>query len=514
VPEGLRRVRIESVTPEIDGGRYPIKRIVGDRVAVEVDLVVDGHDQLAGRLAFRHHEEEEWREVPLEPLGNDRWRASFEVKRIGRWLYTVCAWVDSFETWRHGFEKKVEDGQDVALELQEGSELVQRAADRASEDADRLERLARTFADRATAQATRAAHALADDLRQLMARYPDRSRQTVHRELGIIVDREQARFSTWYELFPRSWSTVPGGHGTFRDVIEKLPYVAGLGFDVLYFPPIHPIGTAHRKGKNNSEVCEPGEPGSPCAIGAKTGGHKSVHPELGTLDDFRALVSAAEKHGLEIALDIAFQCSPDHPYVKEHPAWFRWRPDGTVQYAENPPKKYQDIYPFDFDSDEYRSLWQELESVFEFWVGQGVRIFRVDNPHTKSLAFWEWAIGSLKAKHPDLIFLAEAFTRAHPQAGDHRVSGGADPIGGGGVLSAQLLAQHTRYPSPGVAGRRPPGVHDAVRARRHVVGGHRHIRARVRIVRERTAGAGGRGEPGQRKVRDPGVASRRGRQHC
>ena len=408
----LRRVRIERVTPEIDGGRYAAKRVVGDRVAVEVDLVADGHDELAGRLAYRHADEPEWREVALEPLVNDRWRASFEVKRVGRWIYTVSAWVDRFETWRHGFERKVEAGQDVSVELEEGSELVRQAADRAAgADAERLERLARTLADRTTAAATRAAHALAEDVRQLVARYPDRGRQTVHRELALTVDRERARFSTWYELFPRSWSTVPGRHGTFRDVIEQLDYVARLGFDVLYLPPIHPIGVAHRKGKNNSEVCEPGDPGSPWAIGAKTGGHKAVHPELGTLEDFRALVRAAEEHGLEIALAIAFQCSPDHPYVKDHPAWFRWRADGTVQYAENPPKKYQDIYPFDFDSDDWRSLWAELRSVFEFWIEHGVRIFRVDNPHTKPFAFWEWVIGELKAEHPDLIFLAEAFTR-------------------------------------------------------------------------------------------------------
>jgi starch synthase (maltosyl-transferring) len=411
-PKEQRRVQIEAVTPEIDGGRFAVKRIVGDRVEVQADLVADGHDHLAGRVAFRHAGDRRWHEAPLEPIGNDRWRAAFDVERVGRWLYTVVAWVDSFETWRYAFEKKVQAGQDVGVELQEGSELVRQAAERAAtRDGRLLERLAGTLADRTTPEETRAAQALSDELRQLMSRYPDRSRQTAHRELALTVDRERARFSTWYELFPRSWSRVPGRHGTFRDVIEALPYVAELGFDVLYLPPIHPIGKAYRKGKNNAEICEPGDPGSPWAIGASTGGHKTIHPELGTLDDFHALVAAAEKQGLEIALDIAFQCSPDHPYVKEHPGWFRWRADGTVQYAENPPKKYQDIYPFHFDGDEWRSLWDELYSVFEFWAEQGVRIFRVDNPHTKPFAFWEWVIAELKKKYPEVIFLAEAFTR-------------------------------------------------------------------------------------------------------
>ncbi|GIX47337.1 MAG: alpha-1,4-glucan:maltose-1-phosphate maltosyltransferase [Candidatus Tectimicrobiota bacterium] len=322
------------------------------------------------------------------------------------------AWVDPFETWRRNLEKKVAAGQEVHVELLSGLELIEEATKRATgEEATQLAQWAARLRDTTDAVA-RVALALDTELAALMARHPDRRFATTYdKELRVVVDRERARFSTWYEMFPRSCAPEPGRHGTFRDVEARLPYVAAMGFDVLYFPPIHPIGRTHRKGKNNALVAALDDVGSPWAIGAAEGGHKAVHPQLGTLEDFRRLVQRAQEYGIEIALDIAFQCSPDHPYVKEHPEWFRWRPDGTVQYAENPPKKYQDIYPFDFESEHWASLWQELKSIFLFWIEQGVRIFRVDNPHTKPFPFWEWCLNEIKRDYPEVIFLSEAFTR-------------------------------------------------------------------------------------------------------
>ncbi|MGH7430274.1 MAG: alpha-1,4-glucan--maltose-1-phosphate maltosyltransferase, partial [Candidatus Methylomirabilales bacterium] len=345
---------------------------------------------------------------------NDRWRAEFVVARLGRYLYSLEAWVDRFQTWRRDLARKAEAGQDVAVDLLVGAGLVEEASRRASgADAKTLkDRGAALRADRPSDPSGRIRIALADDLALLMARYPDRRFATRYgNELQVVVDRERARFSTWYEMFPRSCAPEPGVHGTFKDCEERMPYVAEMGFDVLYLPPIHPIGRTHRKGKNNSPVAGPDDPGSPWAIGAEEGGHKAVHPQLGTLEDFRRLLAKARDYGIEIALDIALQCSPDHPYVKEHPEWFRWRPDGTIQYAENPPKKYEDIYPFDFDTEQWRELWEELRSIFLFWIDQGVRIFRVDNPHTKPFRFWAWMIDAIKRDHPDVIFLAEAFTR-------------------------------------------------------------------------------------------------------
>ncbi len=328
----------------------------------------------------------------------------------------VVAWIDRFHTWRHDLEKRNAAGQNLHVDLQIGSELVTSAAGRATgPDATQLNDLAAqigaTKKFTSPDQPARFNAAMSQELLRLMDRYADREHATVSHELEIVVDDERAGFSAWYELFPRSCSPTPGKHGTFRDVIAHLPYVASMGFNVLYMPPIHPVGTAFRKGKNNQEKAQPGDVGSAWAIGAAEGGHKAVHPELGTLNDFRALVAAAKKQNLEIALDIAFQCSPDHPYAKQHPEWFRHRPDGTIQYAENPPKKYQDIYPFDFECETWPQLWEELKSVFLFWVEQGVRIFRVDNPHTKPFDFWEWCIAEVKRVQPDAIFLAEAFTR-------------------------------------------------------------------------------------------------------
>jgi starch synthase (maltosyl-transferring) len=410
--DGRRRVLIEGVSPEIDGGAYPIKRVSGERVDVELDLVSDGHDRLAGVVLYKPATESAWRELPLSPLVNDRWSGSFPVEGIGRWRYTFEAWIDAFATWQHGLSRKLEAGDIAEVDLLVGGEIVAAAAERAAgDDRDALSGHAARLRDGRLAASERAAAALSDDLGELMRRHPDRRHATRYaRELEVVVDRPLARCSSWYELFPRSWGP-PGRHGTFRDVEARLPYVADMGFDIVYFPPIHPIGMAHRKGPNNSLRCSPSDPGSPWAIGAAEGGHKAIHPELGSLDDFRRLVDRAGELGLEIALDIAFQVSPDHPYVKDHPDWFVRRPDGTIQYAENPPKKYHDVYPFDFECEDWRGLWNELLSVFLFWIEQGVKIFRVDNPHTKALRFWGWCIAEITAAHPDVIFLSEAFTR-------------------------------------------------------------------------------------------------------
>ena len=408
--DGRKRVVIESVEPEIDGGQFAIKRIVGDDVQVEADIFADGHDHVAARLLFRHRKVPTWTAAPMLPLANDRWRGSFPVARPGEYLYTVAGWIDHFATWRSDLEKRIAAAQEISVDLLNGAQLVEQAAERAGrDDSDALRRWAAHMRDGKNREAAQAA-ALDAALAAMMAQYLDPALETRYeRELRVTVDREKARYSAWYELFPRS--TSPGRHGTFRDVEARLDYVARLGFDVLYLPPIHPIGRSFRKGKNNSVTAEAGEVGSPWAIGAKEGGHTAIHPELGTLDDFRHLLESAAKKGLELALDIAFQCSPDHPWVKEHPAWFKHRADGSIQYAENPPKKYQDIYPLDFESSEWAGLWEALRDVFLFWIAQDVRIFRVDNPHTKAFAFWEWCLAEIKREFPDTIFLAEAFTR-------------------------------------------------------------------------------------------------------
>ena len=384
------RVVIESVRPQVDGGRYPIKRALGEEVLVEADVFADGHDAVACELLWKYEDEGEWHAVPMDFRFNDHWAASFSVRQLGRYRYKVRGWVDPFLTWRRDLVKRRDAGQDLSVDFLIGAGLIQN----------------QILADPKRSPEERYQAAMTADV-------PRPSPDTVIESepaLEVLVDPVRARFSTWYEMFPRS-ARDDGRHGTFRDVIELLPYVQAMGFDVLYFPPIHPIGSSARKGKNNTVRAAPGDVGSPWAIGASEGGHKAILPELGTFDDFHALVAEAEKRSMQIALDIAFQCSPDHPYVKQHPEWFRARPDGTIQYAENPPKKYQDIYPFDFETAAWKSLWEELKSIFEFWVGHGVTVFRVDNPHTKSFAFWEWCIGELKHKHPQLIFLSEAFTR-------------------------------------------------------------------------------------------------------
>lgn len=417
VPEGLadgrRRVVIERVSPEIDCGRFAIKRVVGETVTVEADVFADGHDQVVCRVLYWKHDAEPQSSAML-PLGNDRWRGEFAVAQEGRYQYTVEGWIDRFRTWRSDLQKRISAGQDIRVDLITGAQLIERAADRAAgEDTELLRQWARRLRDDRD-KLSGSELALQEQLSRVMERYPERDLAARYeKQLTVIVDRGKARFSTWYEVFPRSCAPQAARHGTLRDCEAWLPYIASMGFDVVYLPPIHPIGKSFRKGKNNAVVAQPDDPGSPWAIGSAEGGHKSVHPQLGTLEDFKRFVSKAEEHGIEVALDLALQCTPDHPYAHQHPEWFRKRPDGTIQYAENPPKKYHDIYPLDFETDDWRALWQELGSIFDFWIGQGVRIFRVDNPHTKPFAFWEWLISEIKERHPDVLFLAEAFTRPH-----------------------------------------------------------------------------------------------------
>ena len=409
---GRQRVIIEGVSPEIDCGRFAAKRSIGDAVQVEADIFTDGHDAILAVLRFRPEKDTKWVEVPMRALVNDRWVGEFFVNELGRYRYTLCAWVDHWETWLRDLRKRVQAESDTPLDYQIGAELIEHAAERAEGNEARQLRAHASQLKSEEDGKTRRAIATDPSLHALMSRYPDRRFETAyHRELEIVVDPVRARFSTWYEMFPRSASPDASRHGTFADCEKRLPYVADMGFDVLYLPPVHPVGTKFRKGKNNTVTAEADDVGSPWAIGAAEGGHKSILPELGTLDEFRQFVQRAKEHGIDIALDIAFQVSPDHPYVSEHEEWFKKRPDGTIQYAENPPKKYQDIYPFDFETDDWQGLWEELKNVFEFWIEQGVRIFRVDNPHTKAFPFWEWAITELKRKTPEVLFLSEAFTR-------------------------------------------------------------------------------------------------------
>ena len=405
------RVQIESVQPKINGGRFPIKRIVEDTVKVEADIFVDGNNELTTVLLYRREGKAKWSETPMAHAENDRWLGEFKVTEIGRWQYTLQAWIDQFKSWQRDFKKRVDADQDVQVDLLIGLEFINSVQKRAlPKDREKLNKIIEKLSDkRNKAEANKAA--LSDELSKIMVRYPDRTKAVMYKELTVIVDPKIARFGAWYELFPRSTSTIPGKHGTFKDVIARLPYISEMGFSVLYLPPIHPIGTKFRKGKNNATTAEKGAVGSPWAIGGKEGGHYSIHPQLGSLEDFKELIAKAGELGISIALDIAYQCSPDHPYVKEHPEWFRKRPDNTIQYAENPPKKYQDIYPVDFETENWQELWAELKHVIDYWIEQGVKIFRIDNPHTKDLSFWEWMLTEIKKDNPDVIFLAEAFTR-------------------------------------------------------------------------------------------------------
>ena len=416
VPEednnGQRRVVIEHVAPQIDCGRFSIKRVAGETVVVEADVFADGHDQVACRLLYWRKDENVARCAPMQSIGNDRWRGEFPVPSVGRYEYTVEGWIDRFATWRGDLIKRIEVGQDVRVELLIGAQLVEElAANAAMEDAELFRQAVSNLRGNDNPE-SRTNAALDAELLKAVQRYPARHLVTqFEKRLAVVVDREKARFSAWYEVFPRSCAAEAGRHGTLMDCAARLPYVASMGFDVVCLPPIHPIGHTFRKGKNNTVSAQPEDVGSPWAIGSEEGGHTSIHPQLGTLEDFKRFISKASEHGLEVALDIAFQCTPDHPYVKEHRKWFRERPDGTIQFAENPPKLYQDIFPLNFESAEWRALWNELRDVVLFWVQQGVHIFRVDNPHTKPFAFWEWLIREVKEKDPGAIFLAEAFTR-------------------------------------------------------------------------------------------------------
>lgn len=440
--QGQVRVTIERVSPELDGGQFPIKAIPGDVIAVEADIFADGHDYLSARLMYKHVDDANWTEMPMALLINDRWGASFIVEKQGRYLYTIEAWVNHPASWQHEIHLKVADGQRITSELQAGAYYldgmflragVKLAATKGKgkKKTDTLEESPDVSALRDMATLFRNGAALTDEALYNEAvataesdqftfyanRYPERQHTARYRnELAVEVDRARAGFSTWYCLFPRSASREEGtggapAHGTFKDVEALLPRISKMGFEVLYLPPIHPIGTAFRKGKNNSVICQPGEPGVPYGIGSELGGHDAIHPELGTVDDFKHLIAIAGNYGMEIAMDLAIQCSPDHPWAKDHPEWFKKRPDGTIQYAENPPKKYQDIYPVYFETEDWQNLWEELKRVMLVWASWGVRIIRVDNPHTKPFVFWEWLIAQVKQEFPDMIFLAEAFTK-------------------------------------------------------------------------------------------------------
>ncbi len=422
--EGRQRVVIGSVRPQIDGGRFPIKRTPGEPVAVSADVFGDGHDVIRVEMLCRRKEQQIWTIQEMAHQGNDEWTAQFEVTALGGYCYTVRAWIDHFGTWQSDLRKKREAGQDVKVQLTMGGEMLRETAKHAEpSDGEKLRKWAKVLQSTKDIDAA-ARLAQSEELTGLVQKCPDRSFSTTYRaELPVLVDRPEAVFSAWYEFFPRSFGQG-NKHGTFRDCESLLPEIAKMGFDVVYLPPIHPIGQSHRKGKNNATACGRTDPGSPWAIGSIKGGHKTIHPQLGSPADFRRFVKKAKAQGLEIAMDLAFQCAPDHPYVKAHPEWFRWRPDGTVQFAENPPKKYEDILPLNFESKKWKALGEELKSVVLFWVEQGIRIFRVDNPHTKPFAFWQWLIEDVRNKSPDVLFLAEAFTR--PKVMQHLAKIGFD----------------------------------------------------------------------------------------
>ncbi|HEX9979868.1 MAG TPA: alpha-1,4-glucan--maltose-1-phosphate maltosyltransferase [Flavobacterium sp.] len=406
------RVIIENVQPQLDSGAFFIKRVVGQKVMITADVFADGHDVIACSVLYRHEHEDSWNEIRMRHTGNDEWTAGFTVTKQGYYTYYVQGWIDYALNWQHGTERKIHDGQHVKSELLEGAEYVKAIMESAEpSEIEYLKDVERIFTTSSEYEKAIEA-ALSNELSEIFTKYPARFLPNQSIELRVYVDRKKAQFSTWYEFFPRSASQDEGKHGTFKDCEKLLPRVAEMGFDTLYFPPIHPIGEVNRKGKNNATTAQPGDVGSPWGIGSRYGGHKSTHPELGTIDDFKSLVNKAKELGIEIAMDYALQAAPDHPYVKEFPQWFRWRPDGTVQYAENPPKKYQDILPVYFESADWKNLWKELLDVALFWIEEcGINVFRVDNPHTKPFYFWGWLIAEIKQKHPDVLFLAEAFTR-------------------------------------------------------------------------------------------------------
>ncbi|MDD1017832.1 alpha-1,4-glucan--maltose-1-phosphate maltosyltransferase [Pseudomonas sp. TNT2022 ID1048] len=406
----LPRIAIENTRPVLDGGQFAVKAVAGQQVEVTCKVFADGHDKLAVRVRWREEQQDAWSSQALEDQGNDGWLGRFPVPTVGRYRFCIEAWIDQFASFCYELEKKHRAGVPVSLELQEGRTSVQQAAER-SEGPLRERLLALQQQLAGLLETEQVALFLKDSSARLMAEADHRPYLSLSPEYPLDVERVQAQFASWYELFPRSITEHPSRHGTFNDVHSRLSMIHDMGFDVLYFPPIHPIGRSHRKGRNNALTAAPGDPGSPYAIGSEEGGHEAIHPQLGSLDDFRRLVAAAADHGLEIALDFAIQCSQDHPWLKQHPGWFNWRPDGTIKYAENPPKKYQDIVNLDFyAADAIPSLWLELRDIVIGWVEEGVKTFRVDNPHTKPLPFWQWLIGDVRRQYPEVIFLAEAFT--------------------------------------------------------------------------------------------------------
>ncbi|PTX95336.1 alpha-1,4-glucan--maltose-1-phosphate maltosyltransferase [Spartobacteria bacterium LR76] len=410
-------VVIDHITPQLEGGRYAVKRISGQDLVVEADILKEGHDLVTAVLKWRPKGDAAWRETPMTLGQNDRWTGTLSVGQIGAWEYTVEAWGDTFRSWQDEVRKKFNGGlRDLKSEALEGASLVSKAAARAgkSPDAKRLKAFASQL-QQADAEALSTISA-SPGLSALMTAWTDRSLSTTHPPLPLWVDRERAAYAAWYEFFPRSAEGKADSGSTFRDCLPRIDDAKAMGFDVIYFPPIHPIGETNRKGRNNSLHAEPGEPGVPYAIGnhrhgVNGGGHKDVAPELGTLEDLSWLIGEVKKRGMEIAIDFAINCSPDHPYVESHPEWFFKRPDGTIKYAENPPKKYEDVYPLNFHNDNWQALWQEMRDVIAFWCEIGIRTFRVDNPHTKPVSFWEYLIGDIHETYPDAIFLSEAFTR-------------------------------------------------------------------------------------------------------
>ncbi|WP_158827991.1 alpha-1,4-glucan--maltose-1-phosphate maltosyltransferase [Mucilaginibacter lacusdianchii] len=410
-PGGNRRVIITNVSPSVEGGLFPAKAVVNETITLSADVFGDGHDEIAASAFIKHKSDTQWTELPMQFMVNDHWQITFRAEKLGFYEFRIEGWEDHYTNWKKGLKKKYAAGQDIAVELQIGANLLKEAAAAMPAQSKQILQWANQLAQ-TTNPEENVTLALSDDIAKVMYQYRNPELVTVYpTTFTIEVERTKAAYSTWYELFPRSTASEPGKHGTFKDVAKLLPRVAKMGFDTLYFPPIHPIGEKNRKGRNNSLTAGPEDPGSPWAIGNRLGGHKAIHPELGTLEDFKALIVEAEQHGIEIAMDIAYQCAPDHPYVKSNPQWFIWRPDGTVQYAENPPKKYEDILPFNFETDDWENLWKELKSVIDYWVDAGIRVFRIDNPHTKAFRFWQWMIGEVRVKTPEVIFLAEAFTR-------------------------------------------------------------------------------------------------------
>ena len=412
LPKILPTIIIEHIEPELDGGRYPVKRIVGETFEVTADIFKEGHDVITGILRYKKQEAKQWQETSMHHVDNDRWAGSFLLSENTRYVYTIGAYIKGFETWRQELTKKHGVLEDLSSELLEGETQVKGALSRAKGPGKSQLQEWLAHWNAASTQNARVSIALNPDLATLVAQHEQRAAwSTYAHEITVVVDRERAGYGSWYEIFPRSEGTIEGQGGTFKDCEARLPAIREMGFDVLYLTPIHPIGETNRKGRNNSLTAQPGEPGSPWAIGSHHGGHDSVEPALGTLEDFDRLNTAVHQHGMEIALDFAINATPDHPYVTQHPEWFKQRPDGTIKYAENPPKKYEDIYGFDFYSESWPEIWKEMKRVFLFWIQHGVKIFRVDNPHTKPVIFWEWVIREIQQEHPEVIFLAEAFTK-------------------------------------------------------------------------------------------------------